>query len=181
MRVLLSLLCVAVVLCGTPASGQTPAPAPQPKQAGLPPPPPVPPPPSRAVNIQLELTITDLMGANAPVKKSVTLIASDGTFGRIRSAANARPNDRTGVVAVELNIDARPTILQGESIRMECTIEYKPLSSVTGGDPSLMSPTSLNQNMNVILQNGKPLVVSQAADPISDRKIIVEARATVLK
>lgn len=178
MRVLLSLLCVAVVLCGTPASGQTPAPVPQPKQPGLPPPPPA---PSRAINIQVEFTITDQVGTNPPLKKSVTLIASDGTFGRVRAAANARPSERTGNVGVELNVDARPTSLSGENIRLEFTIEYRPLSSVTGGDPSQMTPTSLNQNMNVILQNGKPLVVSQAADPVSDRKIIVEARATVLK
>ena len=32
-----------------------------------------------------------------------------------------------------------------------------------------------------MLQSGKPLVVSQAADPVSDRKVIVEVKATVLK
>jgi hypothetical protein len=33
----------------------------------------------------------------------------------------------------------------------------------------------------VILQNGKPLVVSQAADPTTDRKMTVEVKATILK
>jgi len=33
----------------------------------------------------------------------------------------------------------------------------------------------------VILQSGKPLVISQAADPIGDREIIIEVKATVLK
>ncbi len=30
----------------------------------------------------------------------------------------------------------------------------------------------------MVLQSGKPLIVSQAADPVSDRKVIVEVKAT---
>jgi hypothetical protein len=41
--------------------------------------------------------------------------------------------------------------------------------------------SSLNQRVGIILEGGKPLVISQAADPISDRKITVEIRATILK
>jgi hypothetical protein len=33
----------------------------------------------------------------------------------------------------------------------------------------------------VILQNGKPLIISQSADPVSDRKVVVEVKATILK
>jgi hypothetical protein len=32
-----------------------------------------------------------------------------------------------------------------------------------------------------VLTSGKPLVLSQAADPLSDRKITVEVRADILK
>jgi hypothetical protein len=35
--------------------------------------------------------------------------------------------------------------------------------------------------LTVIVQNGKPLLVSQAADPSADRKMTVEVKATVLK
>jgi hypothetical protein len=35
--------------------------------------------------------------------------------------------------------------------------------------------------MSLILESGKPTVVSQAADPSSDRKITVEVTATILK
>jgi hypothetical protein len=35
--------------------------------------------------------------------------------------------------------------------------------------------------LSVILESGKPMVVSQAADPTSDRKITVEVTATILK
>jgi hypothetical protein len=35
--------------------------------------------------------------------------------------------------------------------------------------------------MTVILTNGRSMVLSQAADPVADRKIVLEAKATVLK
>jgi hypothetical protein len=40
---------------------------------------------------------------------------------------------------------------------------------------------SLNENITLILESGKPTIVSQAADPTSDRKITVEVTATILK
>jgi hypothetical protein len=39
----------------------------------------------------------------------------------------------------------------------------------------------LNESMTLILDSGKPTVVSQAADPISDRRIAVEVTATILR
>ena len=41
--------------------------------------------------------------------------------------------------------------------------------------------TSWNERLSVILESGKPMIVSQAADPTSDRKITVEITATILK
>ena len=40
---------------------------------------------------------------------------------------------------------------------------------------------SLNEMLSLILESGKPTIVSQAADPTSDRKITVEVTATILK
>jgi hypothetical protein len=31
-----------------------------------------------------------------------------------------------------------------------------------------------------LLENGKPLLVTQSADPISDRKVTVEVKATIV-
>ena len=36
------------------------------------------------------------------------------------------------------------------------------------------------EEMEVIVENGEPLVVAESADPLTDLSIIVEARATVL-
>jgi len=140
--------------------------------------------PSKKTNIQVEITITDQLGTTPATKKTVSLITSDTSMGRIRTNANARPSERTGVVPVVLNVDARPWILPGNDlIQLDLTIEYQPLKTVQEGnaETSQTSPTALNQSLRVTMTSGKPMVVSQAADPVTDRKIVVEAKATILK
>ena len=142
------------------------------------------PPPGRWVrtltNVQVELTITDQTGAGAPEKKTVTMVVSSGSWGRIRSAGNVRPGPDTPPTVVELNVDARPMVAVDGPIQMELTLVYRPLGSATD-DTARGRPLPLNQSLTVILQSGKALVVSQAADPLNDRKIGVEVKATVLK
>lgn len=143
-------------------------------------------------NVQIELTISDQTGSGPVEKKTISLIAASGTWGKIRAAGVARPNSTTGNVPVGLNVDARP-FLVGTGVHVELTIGYNPLSAQSieaydpdktgrsGMPPSQVRPTELNQSLTVVLQSGKPLIVSQAADPVSDRKIIVEVKATILK
>lgn len=168
---------------GAPAQSAPPPPpaAPQAPVAVPPPAPPGPPaPPIRAVNIQLEFTITDQTGSGAPDKKTVSMIASNGTWGRIRASATARPRQNIPV-AVSLNVDSRPYLTTGDSIQTEITIEYRPVGASMADEPARVDPTILNQSLTVVLQSGKSMVISQAADPITDRKIVIEAKATVLK
>lgn len=145
-------------------------------------------------NVQIELTISDQTGSGPVEKKTVSMIAASGTWGKIRAAGVARPNSTTGNVPVGLNVDARPFVMAEGVVQVELTLGYNPLSQQALADydpqkpqpgmpmpPSQIRPTELNQSLTVVLQNGKPLIVSQAADPVSDRKIIVEVKATVLK
>ena len=125
----------------------------------------------RDVNVQIELTISDQAGSSAPEKKVVSLLAADQTMGRVRANAHARQKD-IGMVGTVLNVDAYPTVLEGDRILLQVTLEYAPLR-----EQSQQPPTTLNESINVILQNGKPLVISQAADPVSDRKMTVEVKA----
>jgi hypothetical protein len=69
----------------------------------------------------------------------------------------------------------------GGQIRLELTVVYSPMMLNSGADSAQTRPTELNQSLTVALQSGKPMVVSQAADPVTDRKIGVEVRATILK
>jgi hypothetical protein len=132
-------------------------------------------------NVQIELTLTDQLGANAAEKKTVSMIASSGSWGKVRSTGTIRP-DGDAPYPVVLNVDARPFVSVEGPVQLELTFEYVPLKS-TGDvkEGARQRPAGINQSQTVILQSGKPLVVSQAADPISDRKVVVEVKATVLK
>jgi len=168
---------------------QPPPPPPPPKPGGKPqtaPPPelllPTPTaaprkPRGRDLNLQIEVTISDQLGTQTPEKKVVSMLVADATFGLIRASADAQ---RTGVgmVGTGLNVDARPTVLEGDRILLELTVEYTPFRE---SGQVTQRPTVLTEKLTVILQSGKPLIVSQAADPVADRKMSVEVRASILK
>jgi hypothetical protein len=132
-------------------------------------------------NVQIELTLTDQIGTNPAEKKTVSMIASSGSWGKIRSAGTIRP-DGDQPYPVMLNVDARPLVSVEGPVQLELTFEYYPLKgSGEQKEGAKQRPSGVNQSQTVILQSGKPLIVSQAADPISDRKVVVEVKATVLK
>jgi hypothetical protein len=130
-------------------------------------------------NVQIELTLTDQIGTLPAEKKTVSMIVASGSWGKIRSLGNVRPQNDAPFV-VDLNVDARPFVATDGPIQLELTLNYSPPG---GADKDTLKPrpTGINQSLTVILQSGKPLIVSQAADPVSDRKVIVEVKATVLK
>ena len=176
-----------------PVAPQGATPTPQPTPAKAPTPMAVPPPaaqkeerepvksaPPKMINVQVEITITDQIGTGAPTKKTVSLITSDGTIGRIRSRADTRAAGMP--VAVNLNIDAFPKVI-GDQVVLSLTIEYNPLKTSEDGGPESgrVTPTQLNQQLSIVMTSGKSMVVSQAADPVTDRKIVAEAKATILK
>ena len=128
--------------------------------------PPKPEPMGQPVNMKLELTISDQTGTAEPFKRTVSFIVADRANGYIRSSNGP----------MRLNVDASPQLLLGgNTARVRISIEYLPRQ--TNGDVSAM----LNQAVTLVLENGKPFVISQAADPSADRKITVEAKLTVLR
>ena len=127
----------------------------------------------QATNIKLDLTINDQTGPGEPMKKVVTMVVADRGSASIRSTGSVRAQGR-----VQINVDAQPMILQNGVIRLRLSLEYNPR---TVGSEGPTESSSLNEQIAVILEVGKPLIVSQAADPASDRKITVEVRATLLK
>lgn len=125
-------------------------------------------------NVQVELTLTDQVGNAPPQKKTVSMLVSSGSWGKIRNTAvGIGPNSRVG-----LNVDARPFVSVEGPVQLELAIYYYPPQ----GDPKDPgTPTELNQSLTAVLQSGKPMMISQSADPASDRKINIEVKATVLK
>ena len=149
----------------TKAPGQTQAQTPPPAQTTLMTPKKI---RGRDVNVQVELTITEHQGSAAGEKRVVSMIVADAAFGRIRSTASQD---------VKLNIDATPTLIDNDRIALELTIEYIPVTP----EGATRRPAGLLEMLTVILQNGKPMLISQAADPTIDRRITAEVRATVMK
>ena len=132
-------------------------------------------------NVQVELTLTDQTGAATPDKKTVSMVVSSGNWGKIRSAGNVRPAGATPLV-VQLDVDARPFVAVDGPIQLELTLNYSPPGAQAPDQENARArPTTINQSLTVVLQSGKPMVVSQAADPVNDRKVLVEVKATVLK
>lgn len=130
-------------------------------------------------NVQIELTLTDQATNATPDKKTVSMVVSSGSWGKIRSAGSFFPvGDRP--IGVDLNVDARPFVSIEGPIQLELTLNYSPPGG-PGRDNVATARTGINQSLTVILQSGKPLIISQAADPVSDRKVVVEVKATVLK
>jgi hypothetical protein len=122
----------------------------------------------RDVNVQVEITITEHQGAGPGEKRVVSMIVADAAFGRIRSTASQD---------VKLNIDTTPTLLENDRIALELTVEYIPVTP----EGASRRPAGLLEMLTVILQNGKPMLISQAADPTIDRRITLEVRASVMK
>ena len=128
-------------------------------------------------NVQVELTLTDQLGSGVPEKKTVSMIVASGNWGKIRSVGTVRPAGEPPF-GVDLNVDARPHVSVDGQIQLELTLNYSPPADKDSVRPR---PTGINQSQTVVLQSGKPLTISQAADPLNDRKVIVEVKATVLK
>ena len=129
-------------------------------------------------NVQIELTLSDQIGNQPPEKKTVSMIASSGNWGKVRSGATYM-NPGESPQSVVLNVDARPYVSVEGPIQLEMTLVYEPAKGE--GDAKGRRPSGINMSQTIVLQSGKPLIVSQAADPVSDRKVIVEVKATVLK
>jgi hypothetical protein len=140
-------------------------------------------PPGQPVNIKLEITITDQATPGDPIRKIVTMFVADRAVGSIRS--NGFQNTGMGTQPVSINIDATPTILKEGGIRLQFGLEYQPRPPLEPQPQqttvSLGRMSQINERLTVILQEGKPLLISQAADPSGDRKITVELRATIVK
>lgn len=131
------------------------------------------------VNIRLELTITDLRGDVPAISKTVSMTVADRHSGRIRTSGDVRTP--TGFRPVILNVDCQPTVIPGAAgrARVMLTIEYRPVAGEA--ETERATTPNINESITVILDDGKPMVVSQSADPVTDRKVKVEAKITLLK
>ncbi len=169
-----------------------PAPQPAPRQPGATPAP-TPPAPAaetrvaaregQPINIKVDLTITDQRGGNPTFKKTVTVVTADGMGGFIRSTARYRE-----IGDVPLNVDTQPRLLPDGKIRVSVNLQYDLPASVDPSDvkneerrAGPLTKTSIHENLSLVLESGKPIVAAQSADPVGDRQVTIEVKATILR
>ena len=130
------------------------------------------------INLRLEFTVTDQIGTAPPVRKTITMNVADGESGRIRTNAEVfRKN--TAPTVVPLSVDASPEI-EGTRIRLRASLEYQLLKDAP--EPELPAgKTSITQSVTAILNDGVTTILSQSADPLTDRKVTLEVKATIIK
>jgi hypothetical protein len=135
--------------------------------------------PSRAVptqNVRVEVTITDTFGNGG--KKIVSMLIADNSSGQIRSSNEiGTPN---GFRPISINIDASPSVLDSSRIHLGLNVQYQPDTSMMSGTSS-PKPATINESITLLVTDGKPTVISQSADPATDRRVTVEVTATVVK
>ena len=128
-------------------------------------------------NVRLEVTITDQRASGQPTTKTVSLTLADRANGRIRTSGDIRTPQ--GYRPITLNVDAHPEFTRDGRVRAQITLEYRPAVGEATTEEQAM--TAISETFAVILDDGKALVVSQSADPYTDRRVRVEVKATILK
>jgi hypothetical protein len=178
-----------------PAPPTAPAPAPRVRTGTDEPPPPPPPPPvgegrvpaprrqGQPLNIRVDATITDQQGSAPPVKKTLSVVVADGSTGSVRTLSTYA---NAGVGNVPLNMDAETTILPDGKLRLSLRLQYDlpspaMLGRPAGSEERQPTKTSIVEGLNLVVENGKSIVAAQSADPVSDRQVVVEVKATLLK
>jgi hypothetical protein len=141
----------------------------------------------RRANVSLEITITEIGGPGGPVQKTVTMLVADRQSGSIRSrgvvtpvgGARAQGGEQPG--AATLNVDASPTVYSDNSILVSLALEYLPGPQAQRGEAAARGRSQVHERVGVLVASGQPIVISQASDPASNRRITVELKATVLR
>ena len=133
------------------------------------------------VNVKVDVTITDQHSGTAALKKTVSVVTGDGMNGFIRSTANY-----SAIGDVPLNVDVEPELIADGKIRVRVNLQYDLPGSVTGQatetpGAGALRRTQIRENLAVILENGKSVTVAQSADPVGDRQVTIDVKATILR
>jgi hypothetical protein len=124
----------------------------------------------------VDVTITDARPGAASITKSVMLVTSDGMGGSVRSQSNI-----PGTGASPFNVDSVPVIMADGRIHTRVTVQYDATIPATLTERTVSISSSIRDSVSLVLQSGKPMIVAQSTDPVSDRKVSVEVKATILR
>ena len=121
---------------------------------------------AQSANIRIDLTITDQRTDGLGTPKTMTLVLEDRQSGRLR----------TGRGNAMLNLDVRPEIVREGRVRLLVSLEFAPQDA-----PDRPTQPPLSASLTALVDDGKSLVMTQSADPTSDRKVRIEVKATIAR
>jgi hypothetical protein len=145
---------------------------------------------AKDVNIRVDGTITESRGEQTLGRKVISVTLRDGDTGSVRSSAlvpqpkfGGTPDEQGSLTRAPLNMDATVFLREGGRVLARVTLEYNRGSVEIGnsGAQRAAFDSGIRQSVSVMLENGKPLVVAQSADPEGDRRVTLELKATILK
>jgi hypothetical protein len=125
--------------------------------------------------VRIDVTVTEQEGSKAPRSKHLTLTAADGSGAQIRNLPEV--STPGPVREAEFSIDARPEILDTTRVRLWLSMEY----NVVDPTAEKAARNQLRSRQELVLESGKPMVVSETTDPITERRVTVTVTATVLR
>jgi hypothetical protein len=125
-------------------------------------------------NVRVDVKITDTHSGQPPTMKTVSVTVADRRQGMVRSTIELLAKD-AAPRHVPLHVDVRPEI-DGGKVRLELTLDY----SIPPLQPGVGASTHIKESLGLVLDSGKPLVVSESAEPIGDRRVKLEITATIL-
>lgn len=139
-----------------------------------------------AQNVQLDVKITFEGNPSGPVSKSMRLVAGDRQTALGRSGVEV-PVQTSVVVpnpsyrSVGLNVDARPQLQPDGKISLMLKLNFSSILRRESGESGPPSFSSSSTELNLVLDSGRPLVISQTSDGEVGRGYSVEVKATILK
>jgi hypothetical protein len=139
---------------------------------------------AQPVMVRVDITINDQRAGGPAEKKTLTMLVADGEHSIIRSEERQKGSSERGASGPSLNVEASPVLLQDDKIRLTISVLYD-LPEVPGEAPAKADDpaftTRLQESFGLVVDNKKPMIVSQSADPRGSRKVTVEVTATILR
>jgi hypothetical protein len=169
-QILAGVLSLIVLTVSTVGAQQTPKSPPRPE--------PVP-------NLRFDVSIVDEGGGGPLTQKTVAVIArANNEMASVRSQGRLNPGHPIAIamraagqngVGIGLFVDARG-IYENGRIHARVAVDYQPYW------PEAKSlPSSVTAQLDAVFDEGRKLLIAQAADPLSDRKTTIEVTVTVVK
>jgi hypothetical protein len=185
----LPVLADASTLQDPPAPPPPPKPAKAPRAPKAPDPPPSPTPPAaplaiapapagQSINVQVDVTVSEQVGTAAPIVRSISATAADGERSSVRNQASMKTS--MGFQTTSLSLDVKPRVVGPNRIRAEIGLETNS-TTTEGASKDVIAVPASRITQSVVLESGRSIVLSQATDPLSDRRTTIEVKATILR